>query len=400
MPSNKLLRWGLIAVIWVVVSLALLEIVLRVAAPVLPGQLGVTASWVITGQPYAKEWTPAWQQNGDHYYILRPGLDNVVQYGSPTVSFSLSTIELWKGGGVGFRTRPIDYFVDAVVVGDSFGFCFTEREDCWVTALERETGMGIVNLSQPVTGNRSHQRILQDFGQPLQPPLVIWQFFGNDFNDDYGLAVFRGDIDEIPEPTSAADAEPESETSLSPMDWLRKNSVLVAVVEQISTGRWYGLPEGETVFDKPYRLTYGDNHVLEFGALYELLSLDMSREQNQIGLEYGRQAFTDARDLVDEWGGKLVVVMIPTKEEVYAHLTADMMSEADLSKLRSPSDTLLDLCAELDIACLDLLPHLQEHALNDEALYYVDDMHLNPYGNTVMANILHEWLAENDLLPE
>jgi hypothetical protein len=210
MPLSRRFRWLWLALLWAAIVAASLEIGLRLAAALLPARLGATARWVMTGQPYAEDWTPAWQENIDHYYALRPGLDNVLQYGSPTVSFHLSTIELWEGGGIGFRARPVDYFVDAVVVGDSFGMCFTELADCWVTILEQQTRMGMVNLSQPVTGATSHARILKAFGEPLRPPLVIWQFFGNDFNEDYGLAVY-GEI-EVGDPPRIPGA--------TPLDWL------------------------------------------------------------------------------------------------------------------------------------------------------------------------------------
>jgi hypothetical protein len=395
MPSIKRFRRVLLIVlIWVVAIAALLEIGMRLVGPKLPGQLGVTARWVITGQPYAEDWTPAWIENPDHYHILRPGIDNALQYGSAAVSFHLTTIELWDGGGIGFRTRPVDYFVDAVVVGDSFGFCFTELEDCWVTILERETGMGMVNLSQPVTGTVSHERILETFGAPMTPPLVIWQFFGNDFNDDYGLAVFRGDIEAID------DDETESESGASVLDWLSTHSAAFAVLEQALTGHWRGLPEGERLYDKPYRVTYGDNNALEFGGLYERLALDMSIEKNQVGLEYSREAFVKALDLVKSWDGTLVVMLIPTREEVYADLTADQMGEDAMRALASSREAMLGLCDELDMLCLDLLPGLQEHALQNEALYYTDDMHLNPHGNAVTASLLADWLGEQGLLPQ
>lgn len=366
----------------------LLEVLLRLAAPMLPGAVGAAARWVTTGKPFAEEWTPAWQQSREHYWALRPNLDNVLQYGSSTVSFRLSTAELWEGGGIGFRTNAtIDYQVHGVVVGDSFGMCFTERVDCWVEQFAGRVGLNIVNLSQPVTGTTSHFRILRDFGQFLEPPLVIWQFFGNDFNDDYGLAVFRDDIEAL---------EPESEQSTRP----RIGSVLYAVTETLITGRFSGVPESEDAFVKPYRATYGANneHTLQFGGAYELQALDMSREQNQIGYEMSQTAFAEAQALVDTWGGELVIVIIPTREEVYSDITAPMMGESELFRLQSARDAMHTLCTAIELRCYDLYEVFQERANNDEALYYVDDMHLNPYGNTVLAEALAVWLQADGLL--
>lgn len=387
-------RWLILLGFNLVLVALLLEMLLRLTAPALPAPLAATAQRVMTGQPYAQAWTPAWQENRDHGYALRPGLNEALQYGSPSVSFHLSTIELWEGGGIGFRTRPVDYYVDAVVVGDSFGFCFTERDDCWVSHLERLTGWGLVNLSQPVTGTTSHLRILERFGAPLTPDWVIWQFFGNDFNDDYGLMRLNDEVDAPENDENAlisAEDEPTPDHGL--LDGLRRNSVLVAVLETALTGRYGGLPQAERIFEKPYAARYGE-HVLYFGGLYERQALAMAREVNQIGYQRSRESFQAAQTLVAALDARLVVVLIPTREEVYQHLTEDVLGAAELAKLRSAREAMLTLCEALDLACFDPLPLLRERALQNEALYYADDMHLNPHGNRVLAEALASWLAE------
>ena len=372
----------------------ILEIGLRVLAPSLPGQIGVAARWVTIGQPYPADWQPPWQQSNEHYYTLRPGIENEVHYGSPTVSFHLTTVELWENAGIGVRNDRVDYFVDAVVVGDSFGFCFTERADCWVEKLRSGTGRGLVNLSQPVTGTTSHLRMLETFGKPMTPPLVIWQAFGNDFNDDYGLAVFQGDIDEPenPEEISAADN--------SPGDWLRRNSVGFAVIETAFTGRYLAVPDSERIHVKPEIVTFGedDAYTMQYGSLYEQQAMDMQREENQIGLELSRGALQQAQEMVAEWEGEIVIVIMPVREEVYRHLTEPVLGEEVLQKLHSAREAWHDLCDELDIACFDPFDDFTERALNGEALYHVDDMHLNAYGNAVLAESLQVWLEENDFL--
>ncbi|MEL7432433.1 MAG: hypothetical protein AAFN11_00640 [Chloroflexota bacterium] len=387
---KKIANITAIILINLLVVAVLLEILLRVFAPSLPGTVGITARYVTTGQPYQQEWTQAWQQNPDHYWILRTDVNDALQYGSPTVSFRMSTVELWEGAGIGFRTDPVDYFVDAVVVGDSFGMCFTERADCWVDQLATQTGLGIVNLSQPVTGTTSHYRILQDFGVPLladnAQPLVIWQFFGNDFNDDYGLAVFRGDIESQEEETST-DA-----TNTRPI------SALFAVGQTLFTGNIVGVPDSEALFVKPHRAIINEDEVLRFGGTYELQALDMSREINQIGLDYSRIAFQEAQTIVDDMNGTLLVVIIPTREEVYRATTAPIMGEDNVDTLQSARDTMLSLCDEFALTCFDAYDALVTATqTSDTLLYYSDDMHLNAVGNAVLADALASYLVENDL---
>ncbi len=391
------LKWLWLGLFWVIFTIVLLEGGLRLAGSSLPGQLGVTARTIITGQPYAEDWTPAWQQNRDHYYALRPNIQNALQYGTATVSFRLTTSKLWDDGlpadeGIGFRNPPVTYGVDAVVVGDSFGFCFTELEDCWVNLFAQSNNFGVVNLSQPVTGSESHARMLRDFGAPLEPPLVIWQFFGNDFNDDYGLHVFRGDIEPIEDETDIQTTTSDANDIVS---WLSQNSVAFAVMETALTGQWNGAPD-QGAFQPQYSIPYADGQVMQFGKLYERTALDMSRPANQYGLERSREAFQEAQDLIAGWDGQLVVVIIPTREEVYDPLTEPLMGKAELDKHRSARLAMLTLCDELTLSCLDLLPDFQALAQQDIALYYADDMHLNPAGNQALADRLTAWVTEQE----
>src|SRR5258708_26371576 len=104
-----------------------------------------------------------WQPDSDYLNIVRPGVIDSLQAGSPTVTFHVSSYAWW-GGRVGFRSpQPQDGRVEAAAVGDSFTFCFTEFNDCWVSLVAQRTGLNIANLGQPVTGSTSHARIYFDF---------------------------------------------------------------------------------------------------------------------------------------------------------------------------------------------------------------------------------------------
>lgn len=393
--KRRRLKWIVILIAWLIAIAVLLELGLRLFVAALPPRLQEVTHIVMHGVPFPEPWDRAWTRNPDHYFILKPGLVNALQFGSPKVRFHVSTIELWEGGGIGFRTRPVNYFVDAVVVGDSFAFCFTERADCWVTHLERDAGLGMVNLSQPGTGSHSHLLILQDFAKPLTPPLVIWQFFGNDFNDDYGLFSASGKLAPLEE--EKANDQAVTEPS-GPQSWLRGRSALYAVLESIlSGGQRYRDPRAAQ-FDDRYSAVLPSGEQLFFGQTYEPRAMDMSRAGNQAGYEISRLAFANTQELVSSWGGRLAVVLVPTREEVYQSLTAAAMGD-DLEKIRSARLAMLDLCAELQLVCYDTLADLQNAAASGELLYHSDDMHFNPLGNRVFAELLHEWLAAGGLLP-
>jgi lysophospholipase L1-like esterase len=118
----------------------------------------------------------------------------------------------------------------------------------------------------------------------------------------------------------------------------------------------------------------------------------MSREINQIGYEYSVAAFEEAQSIVDSMNGNLVIVIIPTREEVYREITAPMMGEEAIDRLQSARDAMLSLCVELSLSCFDAYDVFVEYANNNEALYFSDDMHLNPYGNQILAEALAGWL--------
>ena len=163
-----------------------------------------------------------------------------------------------------------------------------------------------------------------------------------------------------------------------------------ALIELLTTGSWSGLPAGEKAYQAQYRAPYPGG-MLEFGKSYELTALDMSRPENEYGYAQTREAFETARDAVAAWGGELVVVIIPTREEVYSEITVPVMGQENLRTLESARQSMVELCTELAIECLDPTEELTEHAQNT-ALYYADDMHLNAAGNAALAEILQGWL--------
>ena len=59
---------------------------------------------------------------------------------------------------------------------------------------------------------------------------------------------------------------------------------------------------------------------------------------------------------------------------------------------------MLDLCAELSLTCYDALADLRKAAAGSELLYYSDDLHFNPLGNRIFAELLREWLEAGGFL--
>ena len=125
--------------------------------------------------------------------------------------------------------------------------------------------------------------------------------------------------------------------------------------------------------------------------------MDMRRPANQAGYDISRAALQAAQELIADWDGQLLVLLIPTREEVYETWTGAAMG-GELDTIKSARLAMLDLCDELGLSCFDTLDGLRKRARDGSLLYYEDDLHLNPLGNHALAELVGEWLVERGLL--
>ena len=393
-PKSKLRTWGArLAGITFGVLLAwmIVEIALRVFFFSLPPRLQLVLQHVHK-HPFTDETLlppPVWQPDTRYLTISRP-VQNYEQIINSEVRFTVNTESLW-GARAAFRTRQelVDRHVDGVALGDSFTFCFTEEADCWVQQLAALTGRNIINLGITSTGGVSHLRVFEDFGMPLQPPLVLWQWYGNDANEDYGLAKLNGETD-VPSTTDLAPPPPPS--------WLEENSALYATLRLMFGPQDPLAPTLQ--FHDPVCVEKGDVRLC-FGRPYLWRVFDMSQPNNLDGWQRGQQALLRAREMVNSYGGTLVIVLIPTKEQVYREMSEPELGAEKLALLDEGYQMMLDFCAEEQFTCIDPLAEFRRHAQNNEQLYYAIDAHLNARGNAVLAQLLADWVdAHADIFPQ
>jgi hypothetical protein len=368
------------------------EIGLRVLYGVLPMNLQM-ALREVRQSPFSEARLappPLWKDDTDYQMIVQPGAVDSLQAGSPTVLFRVTSYNWW-GGRVGFRSpQPTDGRVPAVALGDSHTFCFTAAHDCWVTRMTSLTGVAFANLGQPVTGSASHARIFADFvaNEALglkQPALVLWQFYGNDFNDDFGWLRLQGQATsppaDLPPPVMLPDWQ----------RWLAQQSALAALLTALTRGS----DPGAEQFVDPHRVIEGGVDIF-FGQRYIRDSFDMTQARNLEGETLSHRVMLDTRTLVKKNGGQLVMLLIPTKEEVYCALTEPKLGTAAIDAIAAPRLRMLDFCAAQQIRCLDLLPALQ--AANREQLYFSTDPHLTPRGNEIVAQAVAAYLRDQGLV--
>jgi hypothetical protein len=300
---------------------------------------------------------------------------------------------------VGFRVPSADWQprwpVDAVIVGDSFSFCMTEYKDCWVQLLDTQDGLSVVNLGVPSTGSVSHQRVLGTFGMPYKPRIVIWQWWGNDFNDDYGLVYVPeavGDMVVIVHPTKLKQG---LDTQIG--SWLARNSAVYTLADRLFFSHLYSHPAVTNLLEQPYQVNVG-NLSLHFGNEYEHQAFDITLPRNSQGLDLTRHAILQARDELAKTNTPLIIVLIPSKEEVYQRWTEPQLGEAWLNTISAGHKQMIALCQANHLVCLDSTPVFTQHADQGEQLYWPTDAHLNPAGNKVLAAAVIDFLRQQGLV--
>ena len=397
----KLFLMRLSAILFgLLLALFLLELLLRLAYPLLPYTLQAPLREVHVTPFHEEKILPPQivQPDRDYQLVSRANVDNQLQYPVPSVSMHVTTKNwLDPNSHVGFRVPSLDWEprwpVDAVFIGDSFTFCFTEYKDCWVRQLETNYNLSVVNLGQGGTGSISHLNILQKFGLLHQPRFVVWQWYGNDFNEDYGMAIkYLG----YP-PVSDADIVSDSGTKAAWRSWLSGYSAVYALIDLAlsSADERYQ----HTRFSDPYFLQE-ENLSLAYGREITIAGNDLSQKKNQIGRDLSQDAIRQAHQILTYEDIPLVLLLIPSKEEVYATWTEANLSSDTLATIAEGRQQMNQFCQIEGLLCLDMIDVLTVQANQGQQLYFVRDNHLNPQGNALLAETLWEFLQENELLPQ
>ncbi len=371
--------WRTVAVV-VVAALLVAEAGLRVGFAQLPVWMQDTLRDVritpFTG--WRLSTTALWQPDAQYGASVQPGLSNA-QFRLPGATIRVTTASL-PGSRIGIRDdQPIIVPVDAVAVGGGDTFCLTETTDCWVNSLASEHGLKIVNLGQPETGSVAHLALLRDSGKQLQPRMVLWLWSVYDVQADYQLALAQGRTGNL-----TPDAN-EGRAACNPT--LPEYSAVYALV--CAVDRW-----------PPLRVTarveYGK---VAMNVSSVLAPLAADRPDMAFGLDQTAQALDAANQMAKtDLHAALIVLIVPTKEEVYSNRASPPLDAGALDKLSQSRLRLVQTCQDRGWSCLDLYPVLRSQADHAEQMYDADLPYLNPAGNRVVAQGVAEMLAGQGLI--
>jgi hypothetical protein len=96
----------------------------------------------------------------------------------------------------------------------------------------------------------------------------------------------------------------------------------------------------------------------------------------------------------------MILVLIPTKDEVYADYLSDNVDSEYIPSISQGRQQMLTLCEERGWHCIDPLEVFQAEVREGHMVYFQLDSHLNAHGNAILAQIIANYLIDNHLLSE
>jgi hypothetical protein len=299
----------------------------------------------------------------------------------------VSRNEIFQTDQQGFRNSPhaLNAAVKLVVVGDSFGMGLgSSQEDTWTSLLEKD-GYPLYNLSMPATcplhGAARFSRTIESLHLSEGATIVVPLYIGNDLEEcaeDAERNISRGRVSGWRSLRIAL----EDYRFRSPLRQLGMRLVYrwvfadpVVSVRELPDGR-------QMLFYKP--------HTRAANISLAQVERDPNFQRLTSSLKRIHAVASDNR-------AAMLVVIIPTKEEVYGWILRDEPLESDLSASSGLAGAVKSFCDYEKIRCVDLRPALSDEAKNawkrGDLLWWPDDSHWNPHGHQTAARLISQALA-------
>lgn len=311
----------------------------------------------------------------------------------------------------GFRNDKVPNKVDIVAIGDSHTYGNTATmANSWPYVLGRLTGRSVYNMGLGGYGPNQYFALLPK-ALTLKPKIVICGLYmGDDFENafliTYGLQYWAY-LRELHDKNVDPDIWPQEQVSTwhkALRVWLSRYSV---AYQLLFHGPLMGLVQGE------YQITHAaalfpstatvlsvpDKHILEaflpIGILHRLNQDSVAvREGMRISFTLLKQMHT----LTCEHGSKFLVVVIPTKESVFAdyiekrNLPLREVLDRVIYNERLARKRTVEFLTASGIPYVDVLPALQASIGQQLYARTASDIHPNKNGYRVIAETVFDCL--------
>lgn len=281
----------------------------------------------------------------------------------------------------GFRNERGQRLIDLLVLGDSFvAGVGTSQDKIFARVLETRYGRSVYNLAYPGGPYDPFVNFAIEWPRlRLAPqPTLVWTLYtGNDL-DDAGGEVWA--LSALPWRGIAGEWIVRYRT-------FRNRSPLNQLLEGWRA-RWGGTAGGVVVRRLP------DGRSVLFLSSQEAWGMksraDVERHQNFSKLE---RTFAAMQALAGERGVRVVLLILPTKGEIYRWLLAQRPSAQWEAEPSGFAQAVQAACERARLRCLDAKPYLVEEArrtfeTTGDLLWWRDDTHPNDDGHRVIAELI------------
>jgi hypothetical protein len=307
----------------------------------------------------------------DMGFVMPPNQRDIVR----TVDYTF----LNETDGRGFPNRePWPQYPDVVLLGDSLVMGNGVGLDLGFAQLAaRQVGIQLVDLGVPGAGLERQYAIYHRLGQQLGGHLVVTcLFLASDFENDQHFVAWQR--------TARTADYNRFRIDLANAQAARKSSYL---------DRWLGrswlygmgkriLMRAIGRFDYPDRYESADGVVTLLDPSVDAFAAEPANSDDP-RIHALMASVEKLRAEVRDHGAKLLVVLIPSKEELFgvpdSIRIVNVVARAKAQLLRN------------DFQVLDLYPALRRVG-RARAVYFMHDIHLNAAGNRVAANEMSQWL--------
>jgi hypothetical protein len=336
---------------------------------------------------------------GPHLWILKP-------HGQKPYNFDdEGIVKLVTYDDIGFCNADGRYKnepdFDIIAIGDSFTACHAVlAEDTWSLRIEDLLDTSVYNLGAGGTGLSEHLQLLQTFGLPRDPKIVIMNVYeGNDLRDALRFHAAReGLVTELDEATQS-----QNDKAGWKRTWLGRHSYAVnfvfALAERLS--ELWSRYDAQRDLDFRYDLVFEDRRVAMNPANQDTFEVVNGRqlESGEISLDVFDEALQRLLELSKQHDFTPVVTYSPSAQTAYADVV-EFHDPSVAGPVQLLSDRQRDYferkSRELELEFLDLTPHLREAAATkaEELLYFPTTLHYTRYAHDVVARAIADLLED------
>jgi lysophospholipase L1-like esterase len=322
----------------------------------------------------------------------------------------------------GFRNKSVPNSAKIVTIGDSQTYGTSGAKNSWPMKLQMLRNEEVYNLSLGGYGPVQYYHLLKTKALELRPSLVVVGFyFGNDLFDahnivytkEYWRSLRRSDFDLKNDHGAHTNNFPSSQrwkVMSSLRDWLAHRSVLYTTFT-LSFGDLFRFVEIK------YGSSQRNNHITilddrerrihtGFTPGLRLAVLNLGDPKVREGLRLTLELFRQMNDLCFNKSIDFVVVLIPTKESVFAeyigkngNLNNSDVIRRVLANEQQINQLMKNYFDEHSISYVDVLPDLMNAAPHVIPYPANEDGHPNAAGYEVIAKGVARFLTTKGFKP-